>query len=75
MVRLLFFIFLALAVLALAGAALSALTRAAREGHSAARDLAQDTIGNTKGNGMEKVSFTALLLLMLGVTSGLLGGL
>jgi len=69
--RLFLFICLGLAVLALAAAAFSAVTRAIRDGHMAARDLAHET----KGNGMEKVSYAALLLLMLGVTSGLLGGL
>ena len=71
MARLLFLICLGLAVLALAAAAMVAVTRAARAGRAAAHDLAREA----KGDGMEKVSYAALMLLMLGVTSGLLGGL
>lgn len=71
MARILLLICLACAVVALVGAAITALTRAAREGRSLARDLAPIDEGNT----MKRISYAALLLLMLGVTSGLLGGL
>ena len=71
MARLIFIICLALAVLALTAAAVAAISRAAREGRALARETAH--LGG--GQGMEKVSYAALLLLMLGVTSGLLGGL
>lgn len=71
MARILLLICLAFAVVALLGAAITALTRAAREGRSLARDLAPIDEGNT----MKRISYAALLLLMLGVTSGLLGGL
>lgn len=71
MARLLFLICLGLAVLALAAAAITAVIRAARVG----RDTVHDLTRETKEDGMEKVSYAALMLLMLGVTSGLLGGL
>jgi len=75
MARLLFLICLILAVLALAAAALLALVRAFREGRATAQEIAGNLGQGSRGNGMEKVSYAALLLLMLGVTSGLLGGL
>ncbi|MFD0857763.1 hypothetical protein [Roseovarius aquimarinus] len=66
------FIIGAVLVLALLlGAAITAMARAAREGQKTAQALAP----RMEGNGMEKVSYAALLLLMLGVTSGFLGGL
>lgn len=71
MARILLLVFLACAVVVLVGAAMTALTRAAREGRKLARDLAPIDEGNT----MKRISYAALLLLMLGVTSGLLGGL
>lgn len=64
MARLLLLICLVCVVLALAGVAVSSLSRAARE-------LAPANEGKT----MARISYAALLLLMLGVTSGLLGGL
>lgn len=71
MARILLLICLACAVVVLVGAAMAAVTRAAREGRSLARGLAPIDEGNT----MKRISYAALLLLMLGVTSGLLGGL
>lgn len=71
MARILLLICLACAVVALVGAAIAALTRAARESRTLARDLAPIN----EGNAMKRISYAALLLLMLGVTSGLLGGL
>ncbi|PVA09202.1 hypothetical protein DC366_14945 [Pelagivirga sediminicola] len=62
---------LVVALLALAGAAISALSRAAQDSRSLARDLAAPGKGIT----MQRISYAALILLMLGVTSGLLGGL
>lgn len=73
MARLILLICLICAVLALVGAAVSALSRAARDGGELARDLAMPGTGN--GVTMERISYAALILLMLGVTSGLLGGL
>ncbi|WP_324754369.1 hypothetical protein [Roseovarius sp. Pro17] len=70
MARLLLLILLLCAIVALIGAAAAAWTRAAREGQTLARDLT-----STGGSGMERISYAALILLMLGVTSGLLGGL
>ncbi len=71
MARLLLLICLVCAVLALVGVAVSALTRAAQDGTALARDIAAPNTGVT----MQRISYTALILLMLGVTSGLLGGL
>jgi hypothetical protein len=75
MARLLLLIALICAVLVLVGAAVSALSRAARDGGELARDLAAPGTGAGKGVTMERISYAALILLMLGVTSGLLGGL
>ncbi|HEY9039280.1 MAG TPA: hypothetical protein VIN05_10110 [Roseovarius sp.] len=71
MARLLLLICLVCAVLALVGVAISALTRAAQDSKALARDMA----GPHTGMMMKRISYTALILLMLGVTSGLLGGL
>ncbi|WP_113912864.1 hypothetical protein [Roseovarius dicentrarchi] len=71
MARLVLLICLICVLLALVGAAISALTRAAQDGRALARDIAAPG----KGILMERISYTALILLMLGVTSGLLGGL
>lgn len=71
MARLLLLICLVLVLLALVGAAVSALTRAAQDG----RALARDFTGSDKEVLMERTSYAALIVLMLGVTSGLLGGL
>lgn len=72
MARLLFLICLICALLALVGAAISALSRAARDSRRLARDLAAP---ETEGGTMERIGYVALIVLMLGVTSGLLGGL
>ncbi|MCQ0093305.1 hypothetical protein [Roseovarius sp. M141] len=71
MARLLLLICLICVLLALVGLAVSALTRAAQD----SKALAQGMIAPDKGVTMERISYTALILLMLGVTSGLLGGL
>ncbi len=71
MARLLLLICVICALLALVGAAISALTRAAQDGTALARTMAVPDKRIT----MERISYTALILLMLGVTSGLLGGL
>lgn len=75
MTRLLLLIFLICALIALASQAVSALTQAARDGGALARDLVAPDNGPGQGGTMERISYVALLLLMLGVTSGLLGGL
>lgn len=62
---------LALALVALAGFAVSALTRTTRE----ARSLGQEIALTTRGTSVQKIAYAALFILMLGVTSGLLGGL
>ncbi len=71
MARLLLLICLVCAVLALIGVAVSALTRAAQDSKALARDMVAPNTGVT----MKRISYAALILLMLGVTSGLLGGL
>ncbi len=71
MARLIMLVCLALALVALTGYALSATFRAARE----ARSLGQEIAATTTGTSVQKIAYVALLLLMLGVTSGLLGGL
>lgn len=71
MVRILLLICLIAAVVALFGAAAVAWTRAANEGRQVASDL---SIGSG-GNNVQRISYAALILLMLGVTSGFLGGL
>ncbi|WP_422025696.1 hypothetical protein [Roseovarius sp.] len=71
MARLLMLVILALALVALAGFAVSALTRATRE----ARSLGQEIALTTRGTSVQKIAYAALFILMLGVTSGLLGGL
>ncbi len=75
MARLLLLICLICAVVVLVSAAISSLSRAARDGGKLARDLTAPGTGTGKGVTMERVSYAALILLMLGVTSGLLGGL
>lgn len=71
MARLLLLICLVVAVLALLGAAVTAWGRAAQEG----RKVASDLTARSGENNVERISYAALFLLMLGVTSGLLGGL
>ena len=76
MARILLFllVFAALAVIILA--VVSALGRAADSADAALRPI----WGSKKGNvmaptGFQKIAYVALLLVLLGVTSGLLGGL
>lgn len=71
MARLLMLVILALALVALAGFAVSAMTRAARDATSLGREMAL----TTRGTSVQKIAYAALFILMLGVTSGLLGGL
>ncbi len=71
MARLLMLTCLALAVVALAGLAVSATIRAARDTQALGRDL----VVKTGGSNVQKIAYVALIVLMLGVTSGLLGGL
>lgn len=71
MTRLLILLCLALIVAALAGLAVSSLARAAKDSHS----LMQGVAVETRRNNLQKIGYVALILVMLGVTSGLLGGL
>ncbi|MDO5757676.1 MAG: hypothetical protein Q4P24_09190 [Rhodobacterales bacterium] len=71
MARLLLLICLICVVVALASNAVSAMVRAAQD----SKALAQELSAPHRGMVMERISYTALILLMLGVTSGLLGGL
>lgn len=71
MARILLLICLVVAILALLGAAAAAWTRAANEGRQVASDLSI----RSGGNNVQRISYAALILLMLGVTSGFLGGL
>ncbi|MFN3209452.1 MAG: hypothetical protein ACE369_10715 [Roseovarius sp.] len=71
MARLFMLAILTLAVVLLAGLAVSATVRAARDAGSAGRGI----VATTGGTNMQKIAYAALFILMLGVTSGLLGGL
>lgn len=71
MARLFMLVVLALAVVALIGIAISAMARAGRDAGSLGRDM----VGTTRGTSVQKIAYAALFILMLGVTSGLLGGL
>lgn len=71
MARLLILFSLVLMVLALVGVILTTFAQLAREGRAVARGMALDT----RREGLQKVGYVALILVMLGVTSGLLGGL
>lgn len=57
---------------ALVAMTVSVISRTAEDSRSMARDASNAL---TRGDTMQKVGFVALILLMLGVTSGLLGGL
>jgi hypothetical protein len=70
MARLIMLVGLALALVALTGLAVSAILRAARETRALGRELAV-TAG---GTALQKIAYAALIILMLGVTSGLVGG-
>ncbi|KRS11462.1 hypothetical protein XM53_16060 [Roseovarius atlanticus] len=69
--RILMLIFLIVAAVALAAVAMSAVARAARDAGAVGRDIAV----TTRGTFMQKIAYAALFIVMLGVTSGLLGGL
>ena len=71
MARFLILIALVLLVVALVGVIVSTFTQAARDSRALAQGLALDT----RRDGLQKVGYVALILVMLGVTSGLLGGL
>jgi Flp pilus assembly protein TadG len=71
MARFLLLICLVFAILALVGVAAAQLAHAASVGSRAAHESSAPS----KGNDVERISYAALILLMLGVTSGLLGGL
>lgn len=71
MARLLLLMCLLCAILALVGVAVSALARAAHDSRALFRDM---TLPGRRTM-MERIGYGALILLMLGVTSGLLGGL
>ncbi|WP_397542878.1 hypothetical protein [Roseovarius salis] len=71
MARLIMLVCLALAMIALTGLAVSATVRAARETRSLGREVAL----MARGTNVQKIAYAALMILMLGVTSGLLGGL
>ncbi|MFX0541170.1 hypothetical protein ACEWPM_005495 [Roseovarius sp. S4756] len=71
MTRILLFLCAALVVVTLIGLAVTTTARAVQD----SRDLARDIAVVPRRTLMEKISFAALMLLMLGVTSGLLGGL
>ncbi|MGK7653970.1 MULTISPECIES: hypothetical protein [unclassified Roseovarius] len=71
MTRLIMLVFLIVAAVALAAVAMSAVMRAARDAGAAGRDIAV----STRGASMQKIAYAALFIVMLGVTSGLLGGL
>jgi hypothetical protein len=47
------------------------MTRAARDATSMGREM----VLTTRGTSVQKIAYAALFILMLGVTSGLLGGL
>lgn len=71
MARLLLLLTLVLMVMALLGVVVSMLMRLAREGQSLVEDMGDET----RRTGLQKVGYVALILVMLGVTSGLIGGL
>jgi len=75
MARLVMLIGLALALVWLTAAAVSATARAARETRTLGREVAEMTQEARRGANVQKIAYAALMLLMLGVTSGLLGGL
>ena len=69
--RLLFILCAALVVVALVSFTVSLASRAVQDSTKLAREITTGTQGNT----MQKIGFAALIIVMLGVTSGLLGGL
>ncbi len=71
MTRVIMLVFLIVAAVALAAVAMSAVARAARDAGAAGRDI----VVSTRGASMQKIAYAALFIVMLGVTSGLLGGL
>ena len=76
MARLLFLLFLLLAVLAMAALAFRAVGQALRgAGRSTGRTGSAMVAPGQGGETMQKIAFAALILLLVGVTSGLIGGL
>ncbi|RKF16854.1 hypothetical protein D6850_04775 [Roseovarius spongiae] len=61
----------ALVVFALVMMLVSVVTRATHNG----REMAREVAAEPRGDAMRKIGFAALIIVMLGVTSGLLGGL
>lgn len=68
MARLFMLLLVTLAIVALAAVAMA---RAARDAGSVGRDIAV----TTRGTNVQKIAYAALFILMMGVTSGLIGGL
>lgn len=71
MARLFMLAMVTLAIVAVAAMAMAAITRAARDAGSVGRDIAI----KTRETNVQKIAYAALFILMMGVTSGLIGGL
>jgi hypothetical protein len=71
MARLFMLLLVTLAIVALAAVAMAAMARAARDAGSVGREIAI----TTRGANVQKIAYAALFILMMGVTSGLIGGL
>lgn len=72
MARLLLLLFLVLAVAAMAALAVRAVSEAVRQGGRTGHSVMARGPG---GENMQKIAFAALIVLLVGVTSGLIGGL
>nr|WP_309504011.1 hypothetical protein [uncultured Roseovarius sp.] len=72
MARVLLLVCAAMVLVALAAMVVSTVSHAAQDSRALARNVSESVARRTT---MQKISFVALLVLMLGVTSGLLGGL